>query len=379
MRGKDVTDMKDDLGRFLEYYGETKKRLTAKNKAYNREIRKDKNPAVRLFMQDLADMNEGGKMLRGMLVSLGYRIGGGKNPEYSDNLSIAYEIFQTAVLVHDDIIDRAGLRRGKITIHRRYRHRMDARGAKVMSRMDDRAHIAESAALCTGDIGLYLANRKIAVDYARDAYLPELISEFNGIVLDTIRGELLDVVLPYELQDSAYSEEERKRLLEKSIRDIYHLKTARYSVIGPLHLGMMLSGAGDDALKEMDRAADDLGIAYQIMDDILGIYADTRHLGKDAGSDISEFKQTILYMYVCLYAEDAEEELLKHYGRAVTDESLEAVRRIFTETGALDYAKATMNACFERAARKIKRMKFLSDEDRSILLGFIEWCKGRRN
>ena len=81
MRGKDVTDMKDDLGRFLEYYGETKKRLTAKNKAYNREIRKDKNPAVRLFMQDLADMNEGGKMLRGMLVSLGYRIGGGKNPE----------------------------------------------------------------------------------------------------------------------------------------------------------------------------------------------------------------------------------------------------------------------------------------------------------
>lgn len=371
--------MKDELNSFLEYYEVEKKRLIEKNRLYNKELRKDSNRAVRLFKQDLADLNEGGKMLRGMLVNLGYRLAGGTDPEFSDHLALAFELFQTSVLVHDDIIDRAGLRRGKITIHRRYRHRMDVRGAEVMSRTDDKAHIADSAALCTGDLGLYLANRKIVSDYADHPGLSRLIAAFDDIVIDTIRGELLDVILPYELQDSSYSEEEREKLLEKSIRDIYHLKTARYSVIGPLHLGMMLAGAPEEHLRAMDRAGDDLGIAYQIMDDILGIYADTRHLGKDVGSDISEFKQTILYMYVRIYAKEYAGELLEVYGREVNEERLEKVREIFRKTGALDYARATMNSCFDRAERKFSRMKFLSREDLCILKGFIEWCKGRRN
>ncbi len=370
--------MRDDLKAFLNYYGSTADRLGAKKKAYNRGIRKDRNPVIRMFLQDLSDLNEGGKLLRGVLVALGYRIGGGGAEEYADDLALAYEIFQTAILVHDDVIDNAALRRGKITIHRRYGHRLEVRGIRMVSDMESPEHISASTAVCAGDVGLYLANLKIAESYADDPNLSRLISYFDRVFLDTIKGELLDIVLPYEMQDVSRTREEQMKLLETSIQDIYRLKTAGYSVVGPLHLGMMLAGAGEDEMRALDRAADDIGVAYQIMDDILGVYADTEALGKDAGSDIAEFKQTILYMYVRSYAPEYEEELLRYYGREVTEESLEAVRRIFDESGALEYARSAMKACFERAGRKIGRMKFLSAGDRAVLRGFIEWCSGRR-
>jgi geranylgeranyl pyrophosphate synthase len=133
-------------------------------------------------------------------------------------------------------------------------------------------------------------------------------------------------------------------------------------------------------MKAMDRFADEIGIAYQIMDDILGIYADAGYLGKDVGSDIAEFKQTILWMYVRNNDPEATERLLRYYGRRqVSEEDLKAVRDIFRESGALSYAQSVMEGCFKRALRILSRMQFVSEEDRSILKGFVTWCSGRKN
>ena len=368
-----------NLEAFQQFDGESRARLTKAAARYNREVAKDDNPQIRIFRQDLADMNEGGKMLRGMLVNLGYHLAGAEEIGQSDDLALAFEIFQTGVLIHDDIIDNAETRRGKYTIQRRYEHRLGVRKTKMLAEPDGPLDVAKSVALCTGDLGLYLANLKIAEAYRDNPSCGALIAYFDEVILNTIRGELLDVVLPYELQDISYDEEKKGRLLETSIRDIYHLKTACYSVIGPLHLGMMLGGAEEKEMKALDRFADDVGIAYQIMDDILGIYADAGYLGKDVGSDISEFKQTILYMYVMNYAPAFRERLLRVYGKKeVTEEVLEEVRSTFEESGALSYAQDVMNACFEKAERKIRRMSFLCPEDRAILRGFLDWCRGRR-
>ncbi|MDO4620580.1 MAG: polyprenyl synthetase family protein [Lachnospiraceae bacterium] len=372
--------MKDDraLKAFLDYYRTEKAHLEKEQKAYNRQLRKEKNLILKTFKNDLADMNEGGKLLRGMLVDLGYRIAGGKNPGKSDDLALAFEIFQTAVLVHDDIIDHAETRRGKLTIHRRYEHRLHVRGLQAAAG-EANEDVANAAALCVGDIGLYLANMKLAEGYADHPNFGKLLTYFDEVILNTMRGELLDVVLPYELQDEIYSEEERKALLEKSVGDIYRLKTAHYSIVGPLHLGMMLAGASDADLRAADRFAEDVGVAFQIMDDILGIYAEPETLGKDVGSDISEFKQTILWMYVRTRCPEYTEKLLQYYGKPeITEEDLEQVREIFRESGALAYAKDSMNACFKRAGGKLSRMKFLSDEDREIMRGFLVYLQGRR-
>ena len=367
------------LEAFQKYYGSTKKRLEKAQKQYNREVRKEKNPLIRTFRSDLADMNCGGKLLRGMLVDLGYRMAGGSPECGADDLASAYEMFQTAILVHDDIIDNAETRRGKLTIHRRYGHRMDVRGITEAAGGAMPGEVAKSAALCTGDLGLYLANRKIAESCREHPALADLILYFDQVIIDTIRGELLDVVLPYELMDQVHDEEEKARLLEKSVYDIYRLKTACYSVVGPLHLGMMYAGAPKAQLKAADSFAEDIGIAYQIMDDILGIYADPELLGKDVGSDIAEFKQTILWMYVRTREQGSAKELLRYYGQKdVTEETLEKVREIFRDTGALSYAQDVMDACYRRAKRKLARMKWLDEENRTLLLGFMLYLKGRR-
>lgn len=373
--------MKEDrnLNAFLAYYREEKGKLAAAQHLYNRELRKDPNRLLRTFTSDLADLDEGGKLLRGVLVKLGYRAAGGPRPEEADDLALAFEIFQTAVLVHDDIIDNAETRRGKTTIHRRYEQRLDVRGISACAGGEPVSHVARSAALCAGDLGLYAANRKLAESYRNHPKLGELLLYFDEVVINTIRGELLDVVLPYELEDAIYSEEEKAKLLEKSVGDIYRLKTAWYSVVGPLHLGMMLAGAEESDLKAMDRFGSDVGVAFQIMDDILGIYADAETLGKDIGSDISEFKQTILYLYVRTRCPERMEELLRYYGRKpVSEEELEAVRTIFRESGALDYARDTMNACFARAERRLSRMAFLDADDRAVFRGLCAYMRGRR-
>ena len=374
-----------ELAAFSAFYSDSLNRLTKKTNAYNKVMRKEPNPIIRPFREDLADLNTGGKMLRGMLVNLGYQIAVHMNGEAacnaaeSDMLALAFEIFQTGVLVHDDIIDNAGTRRGKITVHRRYEHRLNVRETKMVAAGEKPGNLAKSAAICVGDLGIYYANKQIVDNYAQNEHLAALIGYFDDIVVQTIRGELLDVVLPYEIQDDKYSPEEKKKLLEKSIWDIYYLKTAGYSVIGPLHLGMILGGADEKQMKSLDRVAEDIGIAYQIMDDILGVFADPEKLGKDVGSDITEFKQTILYMYVCTMKPEYEEELLQVYGKKrISDAELDEVQRIFRESGALAYAQEMLGDCFERAEKRLARIKGMSKEDKAILRGFITYCKGRR-
>lgn len=379
--------MKKDrnLEAFRKFYEETYKRLDKKTHAYNRSLKKDDNPIIRPFMEDLADLNQGGKMLRGMLVVFGYQIAkharGASDIDLSisDALAQTFEMFQTGVLVHDDVIDNAAQRRGKITVHRRYEHRLDVRDIRMVSGIEKPQEIAKSVGICVGDLGIYYANKLLADSYGSDPALGQLISYFDDIVIQTIRGELLDVVLPYEIQDPGIGEEERAKLLEKSIYDIYFLKTAGYSVIGPLHLGMILGGAEPKEMAALDRCARDIGIAYQIMDDILGVFADPKILGKDVGSDVAEYKQTILYMYVRTMKPEFAEELLQYYGKKhVTSRDIEKVQRIFEESGALAYARSVLADHFESAERKISRMKFMDAEDKKILRGFISYCKGRR-
>ena len=374
-----------NLEAFRKFYEETYKRLEKKTHTYNRSLKKDDNPIIRPFMEDLADLNQGGKMLRGMLVVFGYQIArharGASDIDLpvSDALAQTFEMFQTGVLVHDDVIDNAAQRRGKITVHRRYEHRLDVRDIQMVSGIEKPQEIAKSVGICVGDLGIYYANKLLADSYGSDPALGQLISYFDDIVIQTIRGELLDVVLPYEIQDPGIGEEERAKLLEKSIYDIYFLKTAGYSVIGPLHLGMILGGAEPKEMAALDRCARDIGIAYQIMDDILGVFADPKILGKDVGSDVAEYKQTILYMYVRTMKAEYAEELLQYYGKKhVTSKDIEQVQRIFEESGALTYAQSVLADHFESAEKKISRMKFMDSEDKKILRGFISYCKGRR-
>lgn len=364
---------------FGKFYQSTADRLRGKINQYNEALRQDSDNLLVPVKEGLADLNEGGKLLRGVLVCLGYHMTGKNSCAYADGMAMAFEIFQTGVLIHDDIIDQAELRRGKKTIKTRMEDDLSQRGVRPLTSSDSLAHVSESAAVCAGDLLLYEANRYLIKSYAKNKNPGALLLAYDDIIINTIRGELLDVILPYELQDPSLSEEKSDELLEKSVMEIYHLKTSCYSVVGPLHMGMLLGEADPSDIRKTDDFADELGIAFQIKDDILGIYAEEGELGKDIGSDILEYKQTILYAWLKKHDPVSFHELLKYYGKPeLTKKDLMAVRGIFKTSGALSYAERKMADCFEHARHKLSDMDFLRNCDRKILEDFISYLAIRK-
>jgi geranylgeranyl diphosphate synthase type I len=367
-----------DTEAFLAFYEASRKHLSGLLAGYNERLTDEDNALLKPFLNSFAEMNEGGKLLRGMLVHLGASIGGIEDMTASDPLALAFEVFQTAVLIHDDVIDRAEYRRDKQTIHRRYEDSLKKRGIPMAAEGETEAALGQAAAICVGDLGLYKANRLIAEAYRNSPKAAQLILYFDDVIIDTIRGELLDVVLPCELSDPVRSKEEADKLLVQSVFEIYRLKTALYSVTGPVHLGMLLGTRSDGEMRLVDQMTEKLGVAFQIRDDILGIYGSAEEMGKDVGSDVEEFKQTILYMYTAAMTKDGAASLQGLYGKKdVTEDDLGKVREIFRESGALAYAEETMEDCFKEASDMLSSMSFLSEDIRKILSGFIAYLRDR--
>lgn len=353
------------IERFKEYYVEEKNRINIKINEFNNSLINEENSILRYNYDLFKNLNQDGKLVRGTLINLGYHLLN-DNRVYSDNLALAYEIFQTAILVHDDIIDNDSKRRGKDTIHyanyNKYR--------KHTNKEKELTELSNSIGICMGDYGLFQANKVISDNYKTDPNLANVLSYFNETVLKTIRGELLDVITPFE---SKYNIIDKKEL-EKDIMEIYRLKTAHYTIIGPLSTGMILAGADEEKLNEIEQLGEKIGIAFQIQDDILGIYSD--ETGKVKGSDIREAKQTILYSYT--YNTGYKDELMKYYGSEnITDEIIEKVKDIFDASGAKNYANHLMNKLYDEAVEILNNIKWIQNEKKELLLGFVEYLRKR--
>lgn len=348
------SDNIENLYLFLMYYFKSKKIIQKEVKKFNDSLIDD-NKFVKEGLDEFIISNDGGKYLRGVLAGLGYNLFG-KKENYYVPLAIALEIFQTSILIHDDIIDKADKRRGVDTIPLRYSKRYDGIG-----------DISNSMALCLGDLGFYLANNVLVENYYNFSNLSLLLKYYNDMAIKTCKGEMIDVILPFYEKNIGGVDN-----LEDTIYLIYKLKTAWYSVVSPFVLGCILGGASIDEVKNIESALINLGIAYQLKDDLFDIYGDDKVIGKGS-SDVSEFKQTILYSYTV--QTPYKDELLKYYGSSKID-SISKVREIFYKSGAKEYVISTMEKLFDESASKICHLN-IDKEYKNILLGFCEFLKVR--
>ncbi len=346
---------------FFIYYLDSKKNIEKEMIKFNKFIGTDNNSIINDALDKFKYANSDGKCIRGTLINLGYNTH--KNDNDSMALAGAYESFETAILIHDDIIDNADLRRGKKTTHKLYE--------------EDFKHLKQdntptSLALCIGDIGFYYTYQYIVKHYKNHKYLNKILEYYNEISIDTIKGEILDVYLPYvEKYDKNH------KLFEDDILSIYKLKTAKYTIIGPFILGLILSGGSKTEIKEFTRILEGLGIAFQIKDDILGIFSDTTTIGKPVFSDVEEFKQTILYSYLKVNKSKYLNDLLKYYGNKINENDLKEVQNILIKSGSLDYANNKMSELFNYSKEEIKKLK-IKDNIKNILLGLIIYLEIRK-
>lgn len=351
-----------NLLEFFIYYKTKLKEFETELKKINKSFIENDNPIVVDAVNKFINMNGDGKFLRGCLIDLGYKLT--KSDDYAKTLSLAYETFETSILIHDDIIDNAHLRRNKETIHETYKDEF-----KKYNIENDNTNT--SLALCIGDLGFFYTNEMITKKYKNDKNLAKLLSYYNNIVIKTIKGEIIDVALPFiEKNDKKHT------LHEEDIMEIYRLKTSWYTVIGPFVLGMILGNSKAKDIETFEKVLEPLGIAFQIKDDILGIYSSKEILGKSVYSDIEEFKQTILYSYVKIKRNDLLDELLKYYGKSITEEESKKVQKLFEESGALEYATNKMNGMFNEVYANIKSMD-IKEYTKNILLGLILFLRLR--
>ncbi len=351
-----------NLLEFFIYYKTKLKEFETELKKINKSFLENDNVIVIDAINKFINMNGDGKFLRGCLIDLGYKLT--KNDDYAKTLSLAYETFETSILIHDDIIDNAHLRRNKETIHETYKDEF-----KKYNVENDNTNT--SLALCIGDLGFFYTNEMITKKYKNDKNLAKLLSYYNNIVIKTIKGEIIDVALPFiEKNDKEHT------LHEEDIMEIYRLKTSWYTVVGPFVLGMILGNSKAKDIETFEKVLEPLGIAFQIKDDILGIYSSKEILGKSVYSDIEEFKQTILYSYIKINRNDLLDELLKYYGKSITEEESKKVQELFENSGALEYATNRMNEMFNEVYTNIKLMD-IKEYTKNILLGLILFLRLR--
>ena len=294
-----------------------------------------------------SDSTSKGKRIRGTLVLLGYQTAGGKDLKAVIDAALALEIFQTSILAQDDIIDKSDTRRGEPALHKKL-------GGD---------HKAISQTICLSDLGIFLSFRLLSSLIVQDSLKVRAINFFSQALMQTVAGELLDIEVSFE-----------KRFAEEEVLKIGLLKTARYTISGPLMLGAILAGADSKLIKLLQKFGDNLGVGFQIQDDILGVYASEEVIGKSAVSDIREGKATLLSVYGFNSAKDSDLKFLEdNYGDAdISDKDAQRIRDIFKEVGALKYAEDKAEKYFEEAGRALK------EGEEGLLYSLVKYIKMRQ-
>lgn len=238
-------------------------------------------PAAARLAAALTRATGGGKRFRPALVVGSYEAFGGADADAAvPAVAAAFELLHTAFIVHDDVIDRDTMRRGVLNVVGEFA--AHARGAGA----DERGArlLGDAAGILAGDLLLHEAVRMIALAEVDAATRARLFDILDDAVQLSAAGELADVenaVIP-DAADPAQ--------ILAATRD----KTAAYSFAGPLQAGAALAGARPGEIAAIGRCGQELGLAFQLVDDLIGAFAASELAGRESGADLREQKQTAL-------------------------------------------------------------------------------------
>jgi geranylgeranyl diphosphate synthase type I len=297
----------------------------------------------------------GGKRLRPAFCYWAF-VGAGGDP--SDDVVVdvgaALELLHTFALVHDDIMDGSDQRRGRPAVHRRFINSHAETGGRGEAR-----RFGEGAAILVGDFAFVYADQFFAS--APEGARPI----FDELRIELCVGQYLDLV------GSASGSSDRARA-----ERIERYKSGKYTVERPLHLGAALAGRLDELAAPLSAVGLPLGEAFQLRDDILGVFGDSSVTGKPVGDDLREGKLTPLVAAAVARASGPTGELLERLGSPdLSAEEIVALQHVLVETGARDEVERAIERSVDEALRALAAAP-LTGEARAALeeLGtFVAW------
>ncbi|MGA0831055.1 MAG: polyprenyl synthetase family protein [Nitriliruptoraceae bacterium] len=300
----------------------------------------DLDPALGAVAEALADAAAGGKRLRPALLCWSFAAHGGGDPARILGPAVALELVHTCALVHDDVIDRTDARRGAPTVHARFAARRT--GADVTS--EAAASHGRAVAILLGDVALSAADGELLAADVDPAALARAHAAFTRLRVEVMAGQFLDV------DAAARRGADRERALR-----VATLKSARYSVGRPLELGALRAGADDAAATRRLTVGDPVGRAFQLRDDLLGVFGDPAVTGKPAASDLAEGKRTLLVAEALARLDPAGRETLE---AGLGDPGL--------DTTGTERLRGLLEACGARAAVEAQLDAELAAADAAI-------------
>jgi len=284
-----------------------------------------------------------GKRIRPLLLILSYKGFSPKGKRISSsiyNASTCIELLHNFMLIHDDIIDRSDLRRGKPTLHRLL-------GKTIKT--GDQKKLGYDLGIVAGDIVYALAIDAFLAIKEPAGRKEKALKYFVQTAAFTAMGEFIDTI---------HGVEELNNVKEKDVLLNYTLKTARYTFDCPLVTGAILAGAKQSDIKKLSELGIMIGQAFQIQDDIIGIFDTQKNIGKSILSDLDESKKTLLVCHANEHlTSHKKRQFLKYFNkRKKTYNDLVAIRKIFLSSGSLEYC---MNQLDNRVVNTFKILRSL--------------------
>ena len=278
-------------------------------------------------------LSMGGKRIRPVLMLLSYNMFR-ENPEEILMPACALETYHNYTLLHDDLMDNADLRRGHETVHRKW----DA-----------------NTAILSGDSMLVLAYQRMA--RCDKQKMPEVLSLFTETALEIGEGQQYDMDF-----------EHRNDVTEDEYIEMIRLKTSVLLACA-MKIGAILAGASKEDADNLYRFGEQIGLAFQLQDDYLDVYGDTRVFGKAIGGDITSNKKTYMLINALLRANDTQRAELEKWISATEfdrEEKIAAVTRLYNEIGIDKLAQEKINFYFEQSRKYLAAVSVAEDRKAEI-------------
>lgn len=325
-------------------------------------------PEMQELITPIEALLRGGKRLRAAFCYWGYRAAGGPHSDAIVQVATAMEVFQAAALLHDDVMDRSDTRRGMPAAHRRLEALHRANGWD-----GDSERFGDAAAILAGDLCLNWTDELYST-----SGLPADQLARGRVVFDLMRtqlmgGQYLDVlesVRPWDQDDTA------ERL--GRARTVIRYKSAKYTVEQPLLIGATAFGVDEATAAALSEYGLALGEAFQLRDDLLGVYGDPEATGKPAGDDLREGKRTVLIAYALdTSSPDDTERFTALFGRDDLDNAgISWLRDWVRSSGAVDRTEELITDLSTAAASALQSAQ-LTDEGGTMLRDLINIAVAR--
>jgi geranylgeranyl diphosphate synthase type I len=272
------------------------------------------------LLDTLDDLLGGGKRLRPTFAYWGWRSAGGDADGPILRAAAALEFLQACALIHDDVMDGSDTRRGKPAAHRRLASMHRSHG--YLGSPED---FGVGSAILLGDLCLSWSDELLMASGLSEEALSAAKPIFDEMRTELMAGQYLDLLEQvrgdYDLDGALL---------------VARYKSAKYTVERPLHIGAAAAGADADHLARLTAFGVPLGEAFQLRDDLLGVFGDPQETGKPAGDDLREGKRTALVALAWRNADAIQRDVLRrHLGDpAITSQMVDELRAVITDTGA---------------------------------------------